>query len=97
MKRILVINPSTTQSGTDRVVVFCRAEQPDLLWKGVTARFGVPYIASEVSYAVAAHAVLDAFEAGNHDHDAGFPGVGGALGQGLIQRLRGARGVSGTG
>lgn len=70
MKRILVINPNTTQSVTDRVLAVCRAAQPHLQWEGVTARFGSPYIASEVSYAVAAHAVLDAFEANNQGHDA---------------------------
>lgn len=70
MKRILVINPNTTQAVTDRVVAACRAAQPLLQWEGATARFGAPYIASEVSYAVAAYAVLDAFEANNQGYDA---------------------------
>ena len=40
------------------MLALCRAEQPGLLWEGVTGRFVVPYVASEVSYAVAAHPVL---------------------------------------
>ena len=62
MPRILIINPNTTQSVTDRVVEHARAAHPELQWIGTTARFGAPYIASEATYAVAAHAVLDSFE-----------------------------------
>jgi Asp/Glu/hydantoin racemase len=62
MRRILIINPNTTRSVTDRVAEACRQAHPDLQWTGATARFGAPYIASEATYAVAAHAVLDSFE-----------------------------------
>ncbi len=62
MPRILIINPNTSQSVTDRVVAACREAHPGQQWLGTTARFGAPYIASEASYAVAAHAVLDAFD-----------------------------------
>ena len=42
----------------------CRAKSaPALKVHTVTARFGAPYIASEASYAVAQHAVLDAWAA----------------------------------
>ncbi len=70
MQRILIINPNTTQSVTDRVLVACRQAHPQLRWSDMTARFGAPYVASEASYAVAAHAVLDAFglaDPGAHD------------------------------
>lgn len=48
----------------------CRNAQPQLHWDGATATFGAPYIASEASYAVAAHAVLDAFAKHYQAHDA---------------------------
>ena len=70
MKRILVINPNTTASVTDMVLAACRNAQPQLQWDGATAAFGHPYIASEASYAVAAHAVLDAFAKHYQAHDA---------------------------
>ena len=63
MKRCLVINPNTTVAVTEMVLAACRRAQPALQWEGATARFGAPYVADEVSYAKAGHAVLDAFEA----------------------------------
>ena len=70
MKRVLVINPNTSAGVTDHVVAACRAAQPGLAWEGVTARFGMRYIADEISYAIAGHAVLDAFAAFYGGHDA---------------------------
>jgi Asp/Glu/hydantoin racemase len=70
MKRVLVINPNTTASVTERVVAACSRAQPDLQWHSVTARFGAAYIADEVSYAHAAPAALDAFDAHFAGHDA---------------------------
>ncbi len=70
MPRVLVINPNTTAAMTDLVVGACAAAQPQLRWEGVTAAFGAPYIASEATYAVAAHAVLDAFDTHFSAHDA---------------------------
>ena len=70
MKRILVINPNTTESVTDRVLASCRQAHPDMQWDGATAAFGAPYIASEYAYAVAAHAMLDAYAAHYAGHDA---------------------------
>jgi allantoin racemase len=63
MSRILIINPNTSDSVTQRVLSSCRQAQPGVHWEAVTARFGAPYIASEATYAVGAHAVLDAWEA----------------------------------
>lgn len=63
MPRILIINPNTSESVTERVQAACRQAHPDLQWDAATARFGAPYIASEASYVVGAHAVLDAFAA----------------------------------
>ena len=70
MKRILVINPNTSSAITERVLSICRQAHPDLGWDASTARFGAPYIASEAAYAVAGHAVLDAFASDFNRHDA---------------------------
>ena len=63
MPRVLIINPNTSASVTARVLAACREAHPALHWEATTARFGAPYIASEASYAMGAHAVLDAFDA----------------------------------
>ncbi len=60
--RLLVINPNTGIATTQRL----EQHLPEALPKGtdvrcVTARFGAPYIACEASYAVAGHALLDAW------------------------------------
>lgn len=60
--RLLVINPNTSASVT--ALLQLHAQQTagggvEVLTR--TARFGAPYIASEASYAVAGHAVLDAW------------------------------------
>ena len=70
MKRILVINPNTTQAVTDMVLASCRHAHPEVQWDGVTGRLGAAYIASEVSYALGAHAALDAFALHYANHDA---------------------------
>jgi allantoin racemase len=65
MPDLLIINPNTTTPITDLL----HAHVTDLLGPAfgkvhaVTARFGAPYIASEASYAVAAHSALDAWAA----------------------------------
>lgn len=60
--KILLINPNTTQSITDLVLTEARKLAPaDIELKAVTARFGGRYIASRTTYAIAAHAALDAY------------------------------------
>jgi Asp/Glu/hydantoin racemase len=61
--RILVLNSNTTASVTDLVVRHARAVDPTIEWVPATARFGAPYISTEATYAIGAHAALDAFEA----------------------------------
>lgn len=68
--RVLVINPNTSASVTDMVMASCRKAYPALHWDGATAAFGAAYVASEVAYAIAAHAMLDAFAENYTDHDA---------------------------
>ncbi len=61
MSRLLVINPNTSESVTERLHACIQAALPDVDVCAATARFGAPYISSETSYAVAGHAVLDAW------------------------------------
>lgn len=67
MKRLLVINPNTSESVSallqQHISQALAARAPALAAQTVTARFGAPYIADEVSYQVAGHAVLDAWDA----------------------------------
>jgi Asp/Glu/hydantoin racemase len=61
---LLLINPNTSTSVTDLMAGVMRpllGENVELVT--VTARFGASYIASETAYAIAAHAVLDAWAA----------------------------------
>jgi allantoin racemase len=61
-QRILVINPNTGQATTDRLLQHLPVALPlGTSLTCVTARFGAPYIACEASYAVAGHALLDAW------------------------------------
>jgi allantoin racemase len=62
MRHLLVINPNTSQSVSDLLQIHVqKAAGPQVHVRTVTARFGAPYIACEASYAVAAHATLDAW------------------------------------
>ena len=63
MPRILIINPNTSGAVTERVQSACRQAHPEVQWEAATAGFGAPYIASEASYVVGAHAVLEAYAA----------------------------------
>jgi Asp/Glu/hydantoin racemase len=59
---LLVINPNTTESVTALLRRHVEAEAgPTLAVRAVTARFGAPYISDEASFAVGAHAALDAW------------------------------------
>jgi Asp/Glu/hydantoin racemase len=64
MKTLLLINPNTSAAVTALMTSVIRP----MLGEGirlvpVTARFGASYIASEAAYAIAGHAVLDAWAA----------------------------------
>jgi allantoin racemase len=70
--RILVINPNTGQATTDRLLQHLPSALPNgTVLTCVTARFGAPYIACEASYAVAGHALLDAWAHAMADAPAG--------------------------
>lgn len=59
--RIPLSNPNTSPAITGRVLAVAReVASPDAKLKGVTGRFGGRYIAGRATYAIAAHAALDA-------------------------------------
>jgi allantoin racemase len=61
--KLLVINPNTGQATTQRLTHFIGQSLPESVsFTCITAKFGFPYIASEESYAVASHAVLETWK-----------------------------------
>lgn len=61
-QHLLVINPNTGPATTQRLLRHVPQALPaNTAFTCVTARFGAPYIACEASYAVAGHALLDAW------------------------------------
>ncbi len=59
-RRLLLINPNTSASTTDRLTrILTPLLPPDWRMDAHTARFGASYIACEASHAVAAHAALE--------------------------------------
>lgn len=69
MTQLLIINPNTSVSFTAKLSEHVRAALPQTDVQAVTARLGAPYIASEAGYAVAGHAVLDAWAAWRAGHE----------------------------
>lgn len=64
MRKLLVINPNTSESVSALLHAHAmRLAGASAQVHTVTARFGAPYIACEASYAVAGHALLDAWAA----------------------------------
>ncbi|WP_053843206.1 aspartate/glutamate racemase family protein [Paracidovorax avenae] len=60
-RTLLVINPNTSTAVSTLLQHHVQAAAAHAAVRTVTARFGAPYIACEASYAVAGHAVLDAW------------------------------------
>jgi allantoin racemase len=62
MAQLLIINPNTSTSVTSKLTQYardmCRGDQTV---ESLTARFGASYIVDEASFAIAAHATLDAW------------------------------------
>jgi allantoin racemase len=64
LRELLVINPNTSVSVSELLQQHLQAEVGAAMRvRTVTARFGSPYISDEASFAVAAHAVIDAWTA----------------------------------
>ncbi len=75
-RRLLVINPNTSGSITERVQQAIQAESPPDVWtEAVTARFGPPYIGDPCGYAVAAHATLESWVRHSNQHALGPDGI----------------------
>ena len=67
-RQLLVINPNTSPSISELLQRHVQRTAGDgVEVRTVTARFGAPYISDEASYAVAAHAALDAWSAALQD------------------------------
>jgi allantoin racemase len=63
MKRLFIINPNTSASVTSLLTNFAsKIVASEAIITSATAAFGAPYIDSEASYAVAAHATLEAMK-----------------------------------
>ena len=82
---VLLLNPNTRADLTDELVALVAPSFQDtgVAVRGATAPFGADYIASEQTYLIAAHAVLDAWHAHVQQHDRP------SLSQ-TVQRQRGA-------
>ena len=90
---LLVINPNTSASVSELLQHHLqRAAWRALDVQTVTARFGAPYISSEASYAVAQHAVLDAWAAALRERRAARRGP-----DRLLRRPRPLRAARGAG
>lgn len=68
--RALILNPNTGVEVTARLCAHLAPRLGGWELLPATARLGGHYIASEVAYAIAAHAALDAWAAAPADHDA---------------------------
>jgi allantoin racemase len=76
VRSLLLINPNTSESVSALLHLHAqRIAGAEVQVHTVTARFGAPYIACEASYAVAGHAVLDAWAAASANKVAGFDAV----------------------
>ena len=68
MKRLFIINPNTSTSVTTLLTDFASKNvAQEAIITSATAPFGAPYIDSEASYAIAAHATLDALKTALQD------------------------------
>jgi allantoin racemase len=76
MRKLMVINPNTSESVSALLHAHAlRLAGASAQVRTVTARFGAPYIACEASYAVAGHAVLDAWAQVQADRSTTFDAV----------------------
>ncbi len=89
-QRILLINPNTSTWVTDALVAqidLVLGETSDIELTAATATLGASYIACEVSYALAAHALLDSFAAHYDRHDAVIVGCFGDPGTAALAQI----------
>lgn len=87
--RALIINPNTSAIVTTKLCAHLTPLLPGWQLEPVTARFGGNYIASEAGYAIAAHAVLDAWSTVAPTHDALLVGCFGDPGLAALREVSG--------
>jgi len=98
MRRLLVINPNTSGSVTQLLQAHAQGAAGDgTQVRAVTAPFGAPYIADEASYAVAGHAVLEAWSAARAQGEAPDAVLIGCFGDPGLWALRESSAVPVTG
>ena len=98
MRHLLVVNPNTSPSVSALLQRHVQDQAgADVQVRTVTARLGAPYIACEASYAVAAHAALDAWAAALRDGPAPGAVLIGCFGDPGLFALREASPVPVTG
>lgn len=68
--RVLLLNANTNPAMTEHCLVAARTYAPDIEFIGATGRFGSPHIGTRTTYAIAAHAALDAYAAQTERFDA---------------------------
>ena len=86
--RLLLANPNTSQSVTDRIAAVARdAASPGTVVHAVTARLGPPYIATRAEAVLGAYAVLDLLAEHAHDADAVIVGAFADPGLGAAREL----------
>jgi Asp/Glu/hydantoin racemase len=69
MLQLLVVNPNTSASVSDKLHEHVAAiAGPEARVRVATARFGANYISNETSFAIAAHAALDAVASDREQH-----------------------------
>jgi Asp/Glu/hydantoin racemase len=69
MRRLLVVNPNTSASVSERLHEHVAAiAGTEVQVRAATASFGASYISDEISFAIAAHAALDAVAADREQH-----------------------------
>ena len=62
LKRLLIINPNTSTSVTNKLVAYAQAQLPSSITiDAVTASFGAPYIVDEPTFAIAQEATIEAW------------------------------------
>jgi allantoin racemase len=94
MARLLVINPNTSASVSELLQRNLQQQAGARLGvHTVTARFGAPYISCEASYAVAQHAVLDAWAAAHANGERPDAVLIGCFGDPGLFALRGGAGL----
>lgn len=97
-RSLLVVNPNTSAGVTALLQAHVQREAgASVAVRSVTARLGAPYIACEASYAVAAHAALDAWAAALADGPAPDAVLIGCFGDPGLFALREASPVPVTG